>query len=642
MLSKNAIHSNLTDYLPWIVYTSYATLVQQGVHIGHSVKNFNKYSAWMVIGSHLGICLINLFKFMYMFRAGLFVIQHVVRKRGPVWFINMDASAHGIIKSASLLCGEYWVNKDWVHGLISNFRRISKAGKRGLHKPRALWHTSDFTWVSNFTRWGWTRNSWPRAIFVSNGELSYNACHEAMCVGIPAITIVDTNARYKHVNIAVPGNASSFLTVSFYNFLISMFIIYNKFTFVYNWYVYNWIAHKGKTVQKINQVRLNTHLHYRRLATANIFDFITCNPITYYDDGNLYFYQDIWKYRGLRSVYMKTKSIGNTMREYIIGRIEKIYTHHIHICWSLSKGYIYARPQRYLRLFKRSFIGKRKAKGTMQYRGKGLRGKAPIFGVSLLRWLTKFAVSSKLSKSKGFSYATPAMWKIKFDALRGQYNKFVRRSQLYLTSKYAAVQRTTKYGIFAIALLFHIINNSSLWHPTWLQRNIIRQKRARRIYTAGYIPLDKRGRIANRIKKVLAGSVKKKLRVKYTNVTQTDRVKLYQFPTPLNLYAAMDYMRNSGTRFNKRIHANTLYNSEGTYTPNIYIPKVKKLLAYLRRQRKLKGKAAKALALKRNMITSQPKVIQGFIYSLPTSMNTKTVKINYSTSKIEYNKLNNK
>lgn len=50
----------------------------------------------------------------------------------------MDASAQGIIKSASLLCGEYWVNKDWVHGLISNFRRVSKAGKRGLHKPRAL------------------------------------------------------------------------------------------------------------------------------------------------------------------------------------------------------------------------------------------------------------------------------------------------------------------------------------------------------------------------------------------------------------------------------------------------------------------------------------------------------------------------
>lgn len=642
MLSKNPVHSNFTDYLPWIVYTSYATLVQQGVHIGHSVKNFNKYSAWMVIGSHLGICLINLFKFMYMFRAGLFVIQHVVRKRGPVWFINMDPSAQGIIKSASLLCGEYWVNKDWVHGLISNFRRISKAGKRGLHKPRALWHTSDYTWVSNFTRWGWTRNSWPRAIFVSNGEMSYNACHEAMCVGIPAVTIIDTNARYKHVNIAIPGNASSFLTVSFYNFLISMFIIYNKFTFVYNWYIYNWIAHKGTSVKKNNKKNMHAHLYTQPDISINIFDYITSNPISYYDDGNLYFYQDIWKYRGLRSVYMKTKNIGNTMREYINSRIVNIYAHHIHICWSLTKGYIYARPQRYLRLFKRSFIGKRKAKGTMQYRGKGLRGKAPLFGVSTIRWLTKFAVSSHLHKSRGFSHNTPAMWKIKFDAIRGEYNKFVRRSYLYLTSEYTVIQRTIKYGIFAIALLFHIINNSGLFNPIWLQRTIAKQKKTRRIHTAGYIPLDKRSKIADRIKRVLSSGVKKPLRVKYSNKAQSDNVKLYQFTTPLNLYAAMDYMRNSGTKVNKRIHTNTLYNASGNFTPNIYIPKVRGLLAHLRRQRKLKAKASKALLIAKRRTTSQPKVVDGLMYSLSTSLNTKTVKINHTLTNVTYNNLTKK
>lgn len=85
-------------------------------------------------------------------------------------------------------------------------------------------------------------------------------------------------------------------------------------------------------MQKTNQVKLNAHLYPRRLATVNIFDFVTSNPLSYYDDGNLYFYQDIWKHRGLRSVYMKTKNIGNTMREYIHSRIAKIYAQHIHTC----------------------------------------------------------------------------------------------------------------------------------------------------------------------------------------------------------------------------------------------------------------------------------------------------------------------
>ena len=90
------------------------------------------------------------------------------------------------------------------------------------------------------------------------------------------------------------------------------------------------------------------------------------------------------------------------------------------------------------------------------------------------------------------------------------------------------------------------------------------------MYKAGYTPLDRRSKLANRIKRVLLGSAKKPLRVKYNSRLQTDGVKLYQFPTTLNLYAAMDYMRNSGTRVNKRIHVNTLYNTAGNFTP-IYI-----------------------------------------------------------------------
>lgn len=44
---------------------------------------------------------------MYMFRAGLYVIQHLIRKRAPVWLVNLDPTAEGIIKSAGLMCGEY-------------------------------------------------------------------------------------------------------------------------------------------------------------------------------------------------------------------------------------------------------------------------------------------------------------------------------------------------------------------------------------------------------------------------------------------------------------------------------------------------------------------------------------------------------
>ena len=75
---------NYKDYLPLWAKVSFNQLALHGVHIGHSVNNLTPYSSWMVLGSRQGLCLINMFKFMYMFRGGLFIIQALVRRRSPL------------------------------------------------------------------------------------------------------------------------------------------------------------------------------------------------------------------------------------------------------------------------------------------------------------------------------------------------------------------------------------------------------------------------------------------------------------------------------------------------------------------------------------------------------------------------------
>jgi ribosomal protein S2 len=71
-------------------------------------------------------------------------------------------------------------------------------------------------------------------VFVSNVLKSYNVCHEAMCLKIATLGIVDTNSPQKYVNLAIPGNDESFTTLVYYNNLISLFVLYNKFTLVYS------------------------------------------------------------------------------------------------------------------------------------------------------------------------------------------------------------------------------------------------------------------------------------------------------------------------------------------------------------------------------------------------------------------------
>lgn len=66
----------------------------------------------MVFGIREGVFLINLYKFIYMLRAGLFVFENAVRRLSPVWFVNLDPTATIYVKYAALSCGEYWVTNN--------------------------------------------------------------------------------------------------------------------------------------------------------------------------------------------------------------------------------------------------------------------------------------------------------------------------------------------------------------------------------------------------------------------------------------------------------------------------------------------------------------------------------------------------
>jgi len=63
----------------------------------------------MIKGQRKGIFLIDLFKFIYMFRAGFFALEMAVRGRNPVWFINLDKTSSLFVKFPALECGEFWV-----------------------------------------------------------------------------------------------------------------------------------------------------------------------------------------------------------------------------------------------------------------------------------------------------------------------------------------------------------------------------------------------------------------------------------------------------------------------------------------------------------------------------------------------------
>ena len=64
----------------------------------------------MVAGLRQGLFLIDLFKFTYQLRAGLFAVEGAVRRRTAVWFIHPQQAAPVFLSESARRCGEYFIH----------------------------------------------------------------------------------------------------------------------------------------------------------------------------------------------------------------------------------------------------------------------------------------------------------------------------------------------------------------------------------------------------------------------------------------------------------------------------------------------------------------------------------------------------
>lgn len=232
MLSNTIISKQWLDYTPRWARITFRQMMFYGIHLGHSVFNSNPFCGWLIAGFRQGIFLIDLFKFTYQMRSGLFALESAVRRRAPVWFIHPQMAAPVALSDSATRCGEYFFQYPWIGGLLTNHRVIRRNITRLSHRTDAGRKASQRRlWASNLrlARWRFSRSTWPRVIFVSSARLGLRPCHEAQCLGLPALTITDTNSSASLASIAIPANDESSTALWFYCNLFSLFILQRKF-----------------------------------------------------------------------------------------------------------------------------------------------------------------------------------------------------------------------------------------------------------------------------------------------------------------------------------------------------------------------------------------------------------------------------
>jgi len=195
-------------------------LLEAGVHFGHQTRRWNPKMAPYIFTERNGIYIIDLQKTVKKVVEAYEFIREVAAEGKPILFVGTKKQAQETVKEEAIRCGEYYVNERWLGGMLTNYQTIKqridrlfeleKMEEEGimsvLPKKEVAQLMGEKERLERFL--GGIKNmpGLPGALFVIDPRKEHIAILEARRLGIPIVSIVDTNCDPDEVDYVIPGN----------------------------------------------------------------------------------------------------------------------------------------------------------------------------------------------------------------------------------------------------------------------------------------------------------------------------------------------------------------------------------------------------------------------------------------------------
>jgi small subunit ribosomal protein S2 len=183
-----------------------------------------------IFGARNKVHIINLEKTVPLFNDALSFISSVSQKKGKVLFVGTKRAAGEAVKEAALKCGQYYVNKRWLGGMLTNWKTVRQSIKRlkdletqaqdgtfdKLTKKEVLMLQREMAKLENSLGGIKDMGGLPDVIFVIDADHEHIAVTEARNLGIPVVGVVDTNSNPDGVDYIIPGNDDAIRAIQLY------------------------------------------------------------------------------------------------------------------------------------------------------------------------------------------------------------------------------------------------------------------------------------------------------------------------------------------------------------------------------------------------------------------------------------------
>lgn len=195
-------------------------LLEAGVHFGHHTRRWNPKMKRYIYGARNGIYIIDLHQTLQLFEQAQAFVQEVVQNGGHILFTGTKKQAQEAVKEAAERSRQFYVNKRWLGGMLTNWKTIQERIKRlkelekmetdgsldRLTKKEAAKLREEKEKLNAVLAGIKEMPGLPHAVFIVDLKKEHIAVQEARRLEIPIIAIVDTNCDPDEVDYVIPGN----------------------------------------------------------------------------------------------------------------------------------------------------------------------------------------------------------------------------------------------------------------------------------------------------------------------------------------------------------------------------------------------------------------------------------------------------
>lgn len=199
---------------------SLAQLLEAGVHFGHKAYRWNPKMFPYIYTERNNIHILDLVQSAQLLKEANSSLQSAAEKGKRFLFIGTKRQASALIAQEAKRCNSYYVNHRWLGGMLTNWVTLKSRIARLkaleqeeadevfnlLPKKEASLRRKELEKLRRNLNGVKDMEKLPDVVIIIDQKREITAIRECQKLGIPIISILDTNCDPDLIDIPIPGN----------------------------------------------------------------------------------------------------------------------------------------------------------------------------------------------------------------------------------------------------------------------------------------------------------------------------------------------------------------------------------------------------------------------------------------------------